>query len=115
VIAALCLTQQRRIARRFQVGTFCVKRLGESVYMASWTNMLTESWHNLLHLQEILWLFRLSFNRELAGTVVVRRVLLSSESSLALSVDDVPLPRYSKGVDTRFKPYGIRSEAVMGK
>lgn len=76
--------------------------------------MLTESCHILLHLQEILLLFRLSFNRELAGTVVVRRVLLSSESSLALSVD-VPLPVFSKDVVTRFKPYRIRSEAVMGK
>lgn len=93
-----------------------MKRLGESGYdKASWTDMLTESWHSLLHLQEILWLFRLSFNRELAGTVVVRRVLLSSESSLALSVDDVPLPVFSKDVVTRFKPYRIRSEAVMGE
>lgn len=69
----------------------------------------------LLHLQENLLLFRLSFIRELAGTVVVRRVLLSSESSLALSVDDVPLPVFSKDVVTRVKPYRIRSEAVMGE
>lgn len=93
-VNAACVGRNSAKSRNvFQVGTFCVKRLGESGYKASWVDMLTGSWHIFVApLGKFLLLFRLSFNRELAGTVVVRRVLLSSESSLALSVDDVPLP-----------------------
>lgn len=97
-MGAACIgwSSARKIVFSFQVGTIREAAERQRVRQGK-LDMLTGSWQYLLHLQEILSLFRLSFNRELAGTVVVRRVLLSSESSLALSVDDVPLPVLFEG------------------